>query len=419
MKRVSASPSPSDNIDSTESCAIKRHKNFEDLIDLLECSVYQKSLRPDDSFNACENSHLLCTDCEIELKKTNGLYAWKCPTCRIPWRPCKTLFIKAYLEVAFDSKLLSCRNVLCPMTGQWKDLIGHSHFCFYQNVWCPGRLTNNCAFKGSINQLADHIKSKKCSRLFIDHHRRSDDEANQVNFRGSLNNRTGISLFQERNSLALKQIVLLSSKFYKFFPFLQVERSAHGRWIFSMWSCLSAEVLEECYALISVRAMDGKIFSSKVKILSLMSTSKNSGLSAGNCSILFDEQIRIDLKQAKIFYFKIGVITSEKFRKKLNGQEDPHPEFLNTIASNPCENCIVINKRHVQVVNDLSTGDPTVMTADYGRVPPMMIEDNGELNMTVNQSPQSPAEIDENLNNDLNDTVEVIQCLYDPQQRSP
>ena len=131
-----------------------------------------------------------------------------------------------------------------------------------------------------------------------------------------------------------------------------------------MWSCLSAEVLEECYALISVRAMDGKIFSSKVKILSLMSTSKNSGLSTGNCSILFDEQIRIDLKQAKIFDFKIGVITSEKFRKKLNGQEDPHPEFLNTIASNPCENCIVINKRHVQVVNDLSTGERTVMTAD-------------------------------------------------------
>ena len=59
------------------------------------------------------------------------------------------------------------------------------------------------------------------------------------------------------------------------------------------------------------------------------------------------------------------------------------------------------------------------MTAEYGRVPSMMIEDNGELNMTINQSPQSPIEIDENLNNDLNDAVEVIQSLYDQQQRSP
>ena len=125
------------------------------------------------------------------------------------------------------------------------------------------------------------------------------------------------------------------------------------------------------------------------------------------------------MKQAKIFDFKIGVITSEKFRKKLNGQEDPHPEFLNTIASNACENCIVINKRHVQVVNDLSTGERTVMTADYGRVPHMMIEDNGELNMTVNQSPKSPAEIDENLNNELNDAEEVIQSLYEQQSSSP
>ena len=234
-----------------------------------------------------------------------------------------------------------------------------------------------------------------------------------------MNNRTGISLFQERNSLALKPIVLLSSAFYKFFPFLLLERSVHGRWIFSLWSPLSVEVLEGCYALISVRAIDGKMFSSKVKILSLLSTGKDAGIATGNVMILFDEQIKVDVKQTKIFDFKIGIITSEKFRNKLNGQEDPHPTFLDTIASNPCENCIVINKDHIQVVNDLSTGERTVMTAEYGRVPPMMIEDSGELNMTINQSPQSPIEIDENLNNDLNDAVEVIQSLYDQQQRSP
>ena len=39
--------------------------------------------------------------------------------------------------------------------------------------------------------------------------------------------------------------------------------------------------------------------------------------------------------------------------------------------------------------------------------------------MTVNQSPQSPAEIDENLNNELNDAEEVIQSLYEQQPSSP
>ena len=60
MKRVS--PPSSYNIDSMESCAIKRHKNFEDLMLPLECTVCQKSFRPDDDFHSCENSHLLCFD---------------------------------------------------------------------------------------------------------------------------------------------------------------------------------------------------------------------------------------------------------------------------------------------------------------------------------------------------------------------
>ena len=180
------------------------------------------------------------------------MYALKCATCRILWRPCKQLFVKAYLEAAFEGKNLDCRNEPCPVKGNWKDLIGHKALCFFQNVSCPSHLSSHCNFQGPINQLADHIKSKKCSRLVIDHHKRSGAEANQVNFRGSLNNRTGISLFHERNSLALKPIVLLSSAFYKFFPFLLLERSVHGRWIFSLWSPLSVEVLEGCYALISV-----------------------------------------------------------------------------------------------------------------------------------------------------------------------
>ena len=107
MKRVS--PPSSGNIDSMESCANKRHKNFEDLMLLLECTVCQKSLRPDDDFHSCENSHLLCFDCEISLKKTNRVYALKCATCHVPWRPCKQLFVKAYLEAAFEGKNLDCR----------------------------------------------------------------------------------------------------------------------------------------------------------------------------------------------------------------------------------------------------------------------------------------------------------------------
>ena len=129
MKRVS--PPSSDNIDSMESCAIKRHKNFEDFMLLLECTVCQKSLRPDDDFHSCENSHLICFNCEISLKKTNRVYALKCATCRILWRPCKQLFVKVYLEAAFEGKNLNCPNKPCPVKGNWKYLIGHKPLSFF------------------------------------------------------------------------------------------------------------------------------------------------------------------------------------------------------------------------------------------------------------------------------------------------
>ena len=377
----------------------------------------QRRLRPDDSIYSCENSHLLCQDCELQLKLQNGIYAFKCPLCRVTYRRCKQAFVMAYLMVEYENKNIECHNDPWPITGLWKALIEHRGYCFFQTVQCPGGLTKICDWKGPLNEVADHIKSAQCSRLVLDHQVRSEEKADKINFNGCLNNRTGISLFQERLNLALKPVVLLTGSLFKSFPFLQVERSCHGRWIFSLWSLLGSNVLNDCWANISVRTMDGKIFSSKLKILSLLSTTKTVGMQTGNVMILFDEQIKTqsDSKQVKVFDFKIGLHTCRKFRQDLNDGVDPHPEFFSTAAANPCENCVLINmsKAPKEVVTDVATGDSTVMTAEHSRAPSLLIENSEGVSM-INSVPQSPAELGDDLNTELNDAVEIMESLFAP-----
>ena len=141
MKRVSSPPSEDNNNSSIKSCGSKRHKAFENLINLLECCVWQGRLRPDDSFHSCENSHLLCYDCELQLKLTHGNFAFKCPVCRVTFKRCKQSFVKAYLEAEYEDKKIVCRGDKCIFTGHWRDILGHRGVCFHQVVWCPGYLT--------------------------------------------------------------------------------------------------------------------------------------------------------------------------------------------------------------------------------------------------------------------------------------
>ena len=79
---------------------------------------------------------------------------------------------------------------------------------------------------------------------------------------------------------------------------------------------MGSEVIKDLRASVTIRTLDGKVFSSKLKVLSLLSTSKLKGIGTVNVLILFDEQLKCqgDSKQDKIFDFKVCLFSNKTFR---------------------------------------------------------------------------------------------------------
>ena len=216
MKR--ASPLPEDT------CLVKKHKELEKLVNLLDCSVCLRRLRPNPKgIFSCSNGHYTCPDCKTRLLTQHGVYSLSCPTCRIKLTDNKNILAQALLEIEFADVPVLCKyEPACSFSEFLPGLVTHELFCWSRDSVCPASLTRVCQWRGPINQLADHIKKTDCCRLVIDCKDRSIDQSNMVSFRGRLNDRVGTSLFEDRQNQGLKPVVLLSSNIFKMFLFLQV-----------------------------------------------------------------------------------------------------------------------------------------------------------------------------------------------------
>ena len=99
-----------------------------------------------------------------------------------------------------------------------------------------------------------------------------------------------------------------------------------------------------------------------------------------------------DSKQEKIFDFKVCLFSSKTFRQELNEWKESHDQFMETIASTPSENCVLINKGKgpQEVVTDVTHGESSVLVADYGRVPPVLVVNNPGLDLALNSNDPPP-----------------------------
>ena len=143
-------------------------------------------------------------------------------------------------------------------------------------------------------------------------------------------------------------------------------------------------------------------------------------MQTGNVMILFDEQLKSqgEAKQDKIFDFKVSLLSSKTFRQELNEWEDVHDEYLNTVASNPSQNCVLINKGKdpKEVVTDVTHGKEGPVVAEYLGVSPRLVVHRPGIDLTLNaiDPPPPPAGLGADLDNDLNDAVVVMQSLFEP-----
>ena len=192
------------------------------------------------------------------------------------------------------------------------------------------------------------------------------------------------------------------------FAFLQVERSIHGRWLYSVWALLDSEVLRNCHAIIEIKTIDGKVFAGKLPILSLISSKYSNGAGSGQILILFDEQLRQSggARQNKIFDFKITLVTTEAFRDHLNDGpiKSPHEEFMNTIVTDPSSNCVLINKDPVEPIQpDISLAESNTIDG------PFQVVNDGQVGMSI----ANEEEVITTALTDLGDVDDIIQALIE------
>ena len=185
MKRTSGTPTES-------SCLVKKHKELEEIVASLECTVCLKHLQPNPKGTfSCSNGHFTCQDCHQEPIHQHGIYNLTCSVCRVRWTDNKNMVAEALLELEYRDRKIPCKNEgLCFLTDYLGPLLKHETVCFYRKTACPASLNRNCTWRGSMVDLADHIKRTDCSRLVLDCKNRTA-EANKISFRGNLTNRVG------------------------------------------------------------------------------------------------------------------------------------------------------------------------------------------------------------------------------------
>ena len=220
----------------------------------------------------------------------------------------------------------------CDFTALLKDLLGHENLCIVRDVNCPGGLVNQCNWRGSAKGLSLHLKEHGC--VFIHAHPplRAIRDKNEISFMGELHNTNGSTFFQFRGNRIVKPILLMSPAIYRMFPFLLIERSYNGRWVLNIWSLLNESSLHDCQAEIIITTEGGKVFSSKMKILSTATTSRSVAFSRGYTLILIDNQLFKDVngdsEPRRLLSFEVRICTTETFRQRLNYSNSPGKTLL-------------------------------------------------------------------------------------------
>ena len=213
MKRSSTSIQ-SDSSYSVDTCS-KKCRELDSLKFLLDCTVCLSRVRPmgeEGAIFTCMNSHVVCYDCQIELKHQNGLDYFDCPICRVRWRGRghRNLFAAAYLDVEYRNTMINCKYPGCLETGYLSQLTPHEQVCNFRRVNCPAIYSKTCNWQGSVNELTSHIKATNCCRIVMDLAKRPDNEADRICFRGNLTNRQGSSIFsfnRDNQVLTLRSLI--------------------------------------------------------------------------------------------------------------------------------------------------------------------------------------------------------------------
>ena len=95
----------------------KKLKEYEELGSHLECQVCLEIPLDDKGIESCQNGHVVCNSCQDQIKVKNDM-AFKCPSCRQKWTPCKNPIATSFLEVKFRNVKVKCKHegceVLCP-----------------------------------------------------------------------------------------------------------------------------------------------------------------------------------------------------------------------------------------------------------------------------------------------------------------
>ena len=97
-------------------------------------------------------------------------------------------------------------------------------------------------------------------------------------------------------------------------------------------SLLNESSLHDCQAEIIITTEGGKVFSSKMKILSTATTSRSVAFSRGYTLILFDNQLFKDVngdrEPRRLLSFEVRICTTETFRQRLNYSNSPGKTLL-------------------------------------------------------------------------------------------
>lgn len=123
---------------------------------------------------SCDNSHSLCSDCQIGVAKTGDT---RCPVCRSPAKGRNYLLESALLEF-----ITKCSNKGCKHTDYPENMKDHEAVCRYSEIkcpWCEEKTTPfdlqahtefKCEKKFSVMSCSnriDFIKSEKINNIFI------------------------------------------------------------------------------------------------------------------------------------------------------------------------------------------------------------------------------------------------------------
>ena len=87
---------------------------------------------PRGNVNGCKNGHILCHSCETKLRSDNHGHIFNCPTCKIPYTPCRQIFLAKFIAVYYKNSTLRCRHLNCLFMDLMERLSLHEDFCHHR-----------------------------------------------------------------------------------------------------------------------------------------------------------------------------------------------------------------------------------------------------------------------------------------------